>query len=309
MLKGLNSYFEELAIPKLHLLTFGGAIVLGILDYLNGPELSFSVFYTAPIMIAGWYGGKSIGFIMVGISALVWLGVDLASGSHYSSIFVPVWNMLVRLVYFVIILWLLLIVREKLALEESLADTDPLTGLANRRFFQEQLDREFNRLRRYPEAITIVYLDLDNFKYVNDTLGHDVGDELLKTVAHSLSRNTRDSDYVSRQGGDEFAILFPLLGGEAVAGMFAKLQNELLHEMQERGWPVTFSIGAVTFTQIMDSSRDMLKRVDDLMYEVKKSGKNNIRHITWPDDSLIKKIQYGASLAMDKTTAKQKKPL
>ncbi|MDH5219381.1 MAG: GGDEF domain-containing protein, partial [Gammaproteobacteria bacterium] len=234
--------------------------------------------------------------------------VDLISGGHYSSPLVPIWNMMVRLAFFVIILWLLLIVREKLALEESLADTDPLTGLANRRFFQEQLDREFNRLRRYPEAITIAYLDLDNFKYVNDTLGHDVGDELLKIVADSLSRNTRDSDYVSRQGGDEFAILFPLLEGEAVAGIFAKLQKELLREMQERAWPVTFSIGAVTFTQVMDSSRDMLKRVDDLMYEVKKSGKNNIRHITWPDDSIIKRLQYASSSARDKISTNQKKP-
>ena len=179
MLKYINDYLEYLGPNKSLVIALLGSALLGILDYLLGPELSFSVFYTAPIMLAGWYGGKKVGIAVVIFSSVIWLSADFAAGSQYSTWIVPIWNTLVRLAFFLIILWLLLLVREKLALEESLADTDPLTGLANRRFFQEQLEREYARVRRYPEPFTIAYFDLDNFKYVNDTLGHDVGDDLL----------------------------------------------------------------------------------------------------------------------------------
>ena len=113
-------------------------------------------------------------------------------------------------------------------------------------------------------------------------MGHNVGDELLRIVAENLSMNVRASDYAARLGGDEFAVLFPILDAETATSVLEKLQVELLDKMKEKGWPVTFSIGVVTFSQVMDTSRDMIKMVDDLMYDVKKSGKNNIRHIVWP---------------------------
>jgi len=262
-----------------------GSFSLGFLDYLLGPELSFSVFYTAPIMLAGWYGGKRAGFFVAILSAGIWLNADLAADGQYASWLISFWNSLVRLLFFFIILWLLLIVREKLALEESLADTDPLTGLSNRRFFLEQLEREYTRVHRYPEPITITYFDLDNFKYVNDSMGHDTGDELLQVVAQILKSSVRETDYSARLGGDEFAVLFPVMGGEAAMPVLVKLQQELLAGMQQKEWPVTFSIGAITFSGVMDSSRDMIKKVDDLMYQVKKSGKNNIYHLDWPEVS------------------------
>ena len=265
------------------MLTLVGALLLGVLDFLIGPELSFSVFYTGPIVLAAWYGGKRIGLALVFVCAGIWLSADLAADGQYTSWFVPLWDTLVRLTFFVITLWLLLVVREKLVFEESLADTDPLTGLANRRFFMEQLEREYARVQRYSAPFTIAYFDLDNFKYVNDALGHDAGDELLQTVATTLSSSIRVSDFAARLGGDEFALLFPVLENESAPVVLEKLQSELLVAMQEKAWPVTFSIGAVTFCKAEGSSRDMVKRVDDLMYKVKKSGKNNILHVVWPE--------------------------
>lgn len=283
LLKYFNSYLENLGAQRCLLLALAGTLLLGVLDYLIGPEISFSVFYTAPIMLATWYGGKGAGVTVAVVSAAVWLTADMTAGSQYSTLLIPAWNTLVRLTFFLIILWLLLIVRDKLALEESMADTDPLTSLANRRFFQEQLEREYSRVRRYPEPFTIAYFDLDNFKYVNDSMGHDVGDELLMTVAQTLSTSIRASDIAARLGGDEFAVLLPVLEKESALSVLEKLQDELLVAMQQKEWPVTFSIGAITFYKVMDSSRGMVKRVDDLLYEVKKSGKNNIRHVVWPD--------------------------
>jgi len=283
LLKYLNIFLDGLDPRECLVITLMISVLLGVLDFLIGPELSFSVFYTVPIMLAAWYGGKSVGLTVAVVSAGVWLGADLAAGSHYSTLLIPIWNTLVRLSFFLIILWLLLLVHKKLALEESLADTDPLTGLANRRFFLEQLEREYARFRRYPEPFTIAYFDLDNFKYVNDSMGHDVGDELLKVVAQTLSTSIRASDFAARLGGDEFAVLFPVLHQESAQPVLEKFSSELLAIMQEKDWPVTFSVGVVTFSEVMDSSRDMIKYVDDLMYAVKRSGKNNIRHLVWPE--------------------------
>ena len=265
------------------LIAFAASILLGYFDYSIGPEISFSVFYVIPIMMSVWYGGKNIGLVVSIVAATIWLSADIAAGHNYTGLFVPLWNTLVRLAFFLIILRLLLIVREKLQLEESLADTDVLTSLANKRFFLEQIEREYERIQRYPKPLTIAYIDLDNFKQVNDTMGHDEGDELLRAVASALTYNIRASDFAARLGGDEFAVIFPMLEEESALPVLEKLPSELLKIMQEKNWPVTFSIGAVTFTDVMDSGKDMIKLVDSLMYEVKKSGKNDIRHIVWPN--------------------------
>ncbi|MCW8854409.1 MAG: GGDEF domain-containing protein [Gammaproteobacteria bacterium] len=282
MLRYIDSSLTELGARKSFFIALISSFFLGLGDYVIGPELSFSVFYTAPIMLATWYGGKREGLIIALVCAGIWLMADLAAGNDYSAWLIPVWNTLVRLAFFIIILWLLNTVHEKLLFEESLADTDALTGLANRRFFQEQLEREYARVQRYPEPITIAYFDLDNFKYVNDSMGHDVGDELLRSVAKTLLANIRVPDFAARLGGDEFAVLFPVLKKESALAVLEKLQAELLAVMAAKGWPVTFSIGVVTFSRAMESSRDMIRQVDGLMYEVKKSGKNNIRHLVWP---------------------------
>jgi diguanylate cyclase (GGDEF)-like protein len=288
LLKYLDTYLGTLGTYTIFFIACIGVLLLGAVDGHIASEISFSVFYTAPIMLATWYGGKKVGYSIAIISAGTWLYADFIAGSQYSSLLIPVWNMLVRLVFFLIILRLLLGFREKLALEESLAATDPLTGLSNRRFFHEQLEREYARNQRHSEPFTIVYLDLDNFKHVNDTMGHAVGDVLLQNVAQTLLTEVRSSDFVSRLGGDEFAILFPMLDKSSTSFVLEKLQSKLLETMRKKNWPVTFSIGAVTFSDVMDSSQEMVKLVDDLMYEVKKSGKNDIRHVYWPEGRPLK---------------------
>lgn len=281
MLKNLDFFFDSLP-PKYTLLgMFLGTLSLGFIDFSIGPELSFSVFYLGPIMLAGWYAGKNAGIIIACLSGLTWMIADIAISGGYSSFYIPLWNTFSRLGFFLIILYLLLTIKEKLLLEASLADTDTLTGLANRRFFLEQLEREQIRVNRYPEPFTMAYIDLDNFKYINDSFGHDIGDNLLITVANYLKDNTRATDTAARLGGDEFAILFPHLDNKEAQKFFKDLQEVLGNIMNNNGWPVTFSIGAITFYHNIPAVRESIKAVDDLMYEVKKSGKNNIRLLKW----------------------------
>ncbi len=200
-------------------------------------------------------------------------------GREYSHNLTLVWNTVVRLAFFMLVMELLLSVRDKVTTLENLASTDPLTGLVNRRFFLEQLERECMRVRRYPEIFTIAYLDLDNFKYVNDTNGHLVGDELLQCVGEVLKSSLRESDMAARLGGDEFAIFFPSMKESTSKKVIEKLHVSLLSAMRANGWPVTFSIGVVTYLEPLVNIREMVKMADDLMYKVKKSGKNNICHI------------------------------
>jgi diguanylate cyclase (GGDEF)-like protein len=163
-----------------------------------------------------------------------------------------------------------------LAKEQELARIDPLTMVPNRRAFYEALDKERVRSLRYHRPFTIAYVDLDNFKKVNDSLGHAVGDELLVEVAMGVRSNLRDSDYVGRLGGDEFAILLPETDATAAQLVLRKLRLRLLEQMKAHSWQVTFSIGAATFLDPPDSLDVIIRMADETMYAIKAHGKDNV---------------------------------
>ena len=165
---------------------------------------------------------------------------------------------------------------EVLQREKELARTDVLTGLANRRAFYEALQVERSRAARYRRPITLACVDLDNFKRVNDTLGHSVGDELLARVADVLRQTLRLTDTIGRLGGDEFALLLPETDAPSAEALLEKLRVVLRRAMEARKWPVTFSVGAATFLENPPSIEHMIQTADELMYAVKKSGKNRI---------------------------------
>jgi diguanylate cyclase (GGDEF)-like protein len=160
--------------------------------------------------------------------------------------------------------------------EKDDARLDFLTRIANRRAFYEIASTEAARARRYQRPLTLIYIDLDNFKTVNDTLGHDVGDELLIEVAATLRSNLRTTDTVARLGGDEFALLLPETDQGAALLVINKVQEVLLESMRRRNWPVTFSIGLASFPVPPESVEEMVKQADAIMYSVKLKGKNSI---------------------------------
>jgi diguanylate cyclase (GGDEF)-like protein len=163
--------------------------------------------------------------------------------------------------------------------EKSLSRVDFLTQVPNRRAFYEVVRLEAMRSRRYKRFLTLAYLDLDNFKQVNDQLGHEAGDEVLRSVAQTLRGNLRDTDSVSRLGGDEFALLLPETNQEQAGIVIAKLRAALRKEMQACPCPVTFSIGLATFAAPKQSVDEMIKVADGLMYSVKKNRKDSLAAI------------------------------
>lgn len=166
---------------------------------------------------------------------------------------------------------------------EQLAYYDPLTNLPNRRLFFDRLSQELLHARRQSSFGAVMFVDLDRFKQINDSLGHDVGDMVLAETAKRLVRVLREGDTASRLGGDEFVALIPDLGAELErayinAGTVAeKLSLELSkpYILSTRELIVTASIGIILFPDGQDSAEDVMKQADMAMYRAKESGRNN----------------------------------
>jgi diguanylate cyclase (GGDEF)-like protein len=250
--------------------------LVGSIDLLTGNELSFSIFYLLPIMLVTWYAQKWAGNILCGISAIVWLFVDYASGHVFSYWMIPVWNAMVRLGFFLMITYLLSELKNHLRLEETLAKTDDLTQVLNTRAFKDISGKLFQLASRHYHSITLGYIDLDNFKAVNDRLGHSEGDRVLKTVARTLTRSVRATDVVGRLGGDEFAVLMPEISYAGAQVVFARIHEELAQDATDHGWPIGYSIGVAVFPKNPPTIDEALKLADHLMYRVKQEGKNDV---------------------------------
>ena len=155
----------------------------------------------------------------------------------------------------------------------NLATTDWLTGLHNRRSFQIATDNEISRQQRYGGVFSLAMIDLDGFKLLNDSKGHQAGDTALKLVADSIKTHTRRTDVVARLGGDEFVILMPNTGSAACLRLTRQLVVVIAHHMARAGFGVTASIGSATFTEAPESATTALQRADAAMYEAKARGK------------------------------------
>jgi diguanylate cyclase (GGDEF)-like protein len=267
-------------LPQSLLIAVASAMVLlvGILNDIAGPELSSAIFYLIPLVLVTWFTKRSIGLIFSVLSALTWLIADLTSGATYSFADIPYWNGIARLSSFFILTFILSALKSTLKEEEEFSRIDFLTGIRNRRNFIELVNMEINRARRYEHPFTMVCIDLDNFKTVNDCFGHSTGDMLLRLVAHTIRENIRATDTVARLGGDEFAILLPETGRNEAEVIMQKVQKVNLHIMRKHGWPVTLSIGVVTFTSPPSTVDETLRISDQLMYGAKNNGKNSIRY-------------------------------
>jgi diguanylate cyclase (GGDEF)-like protein len=257
-----------------------GLILLGVvalLDYLTGYELSFSLFYLIPIALFSWFVNNRLGVLVSFISAALWLVVDIAAGVRYSHPAIYFWNSIIRLTFFNLTV-LLISLGKALERERTFARTDYTTGIFNTRFFHILGQREIDRTIRYKTPLTVAFVDVDNFKVINDRFGHVTGDKILGIIASTIQRHLRKTDIVARVGGDEFAILLPDVGEEAAKIVVPKMQRKLLDEMWLNNWPVTFSIGVVTCVTPPNSVDEILNMADKLMYSVKNSGKNDIQY-------------------------------
>jgi diguanylate cyclase (GGDEF)-like protein len=162
--------------------------------------------------------------------------------------------------------------------QSTLARTDPLTGLYNRLGFGELAARELSRARRMSSATTLMSLDLDGFKQVNDQAGHAAGDDVLRSVGRAIRGAIRDIDVAARLGGDEFAVLLPDNRAQPPERAVERVRAAITDALARERWPVTLSIGAVTVQQREIGIDEMIHISDKLMYAVKNNGKSAMKH-------------------------------
>jgi diguanylate cyclase (GGDEF)-like protein len=170
-------------------------------------------------------------------------------------------------------------IERQLADLQRLATVDSLTGLDNRRSFLTLAGHEFSRWKRYRQQFTLMMFDLDHFKRINDTHGHDVGDEVLRVVAATCKSTLRESDIVARIGGEEFVVLFPETPPQSAIIPADRLRLRMESTVvRTRDAAVRFTIsgGIAEVVESDESIEDTLKRADNALYRAKQSGRNRI---------------------------------
>ena len=261
-------------------------LAVGWADYLTGPDIGFSLFYLLPIAVAAWYAGRWFGVAAALTAATCWQLADLG---WTESLAISMWNGLTRLAIYVVTAWLIARVRadreqlrnlnatleNALEREGALARIDPTTRLANSRAFLEHLRSDLAKFAQAHCDATLLFLDLDDFKSVNDQYGHGAGDEALSRIAAGLRRHLRGADMAARVGGDEFVVLLWHPDDEDTARQQAAIEATVAEVA--RDYPLAelgVSIGIARISDTLRDPEDLIRAADRAMYEVKSRRKS-----------------------------------
>jgi diguanylate cyclase (GGDEF)-like protein len=261
------------------ILAVGALLVAGIwlADLKLDPNMRFYAVYLVPISLVAWHCGRLCAAVLSILAVGMWVFGDREVSELWNAdSMAVVWNVTMRLVTFLAASLVVARLRRDFDLERELARTDQVTGAPNRHLFVEAAKAEMERARRYGRHFSVAYLDVDDFKLLNDRQGHDAGDAALRRTAEVIAANLRGLDRFARIGGDEFAILLPETAAEAAREVADRIRQKLLDAAGQAGWPVTFSIGVAGFRSPPNSVEELLRVADELMYTAKQAGKNRI---------------------------------
>lgn len=158
-----------------------------------------------------------------------------------------------------------------------MSNIDLLTGVANRKKFEQELRTETSRSDRYGHALSLAMFDIDHFKSINDTHGHEIGDRVLKNLASFVGENIREIDFFGRWGGEEFVLIFPDVGLEGAVGCAEKLRRLIAEQAFCLGLSITCSFGVAEYLP-GEAVEALFGRVDNALYRAKNSGRNHVVH-------------------------------
>ena len=254
-----------------------GIAIVGVIDYGTGSEIRTYPLYFIPIAYGAWRLGRMPVGLLALLSAVAWVLSNALFGLQLSHFSIWIINFVAQLSAFCLVGLLIVELRRRLRAEQDLSRKDTLSQLPNGRAFREHGEYLVALARRTNKPLTIAYLDLDNFKSVNDSRGHQEGDRALAAAAAAFTRECRESDLLARLGGDEFAVLMPDTGSDTAGVLFERLRRSLGDEMERRGWPITVSIGAMSYVVAPGSLEQAVRDVDALMYRAKQQGRNRVR--------------------------------
>ena len=256
-----------------------GYVLLTMLVYWGNsatpPTARFGILYVIPVLLVTWTDGLIWG-IVFGVASIA-LRETVALDQMPLDTPLP-WRIANAGAYVAVLAVAIAGLRNLRRSQTQLAQLviqDQLTNVLNARAFADRLGEELDRNRRYPRPLALLYMDLDNFKIINDTHGHQTGDAVLRLVADAMRSSVRHSDIVGRLGGDEFAVLMPETDAQVADAAAKRLVAGLRNVF--KGTPnVTASIGVVSCTATDASTDDLLRRADQAMYDAKKMGKDRV---------------------------------
>ncbi|HET9386948.1 MAG TPA: GGDEF domain-containing protein [Gemmatimonadales bacterium] len=271
--------FASLSPMLQRVLRLAGFVLLTFAVYwLNvstPPAARLGVLYIIPVLLVTWSDGLIWG-IVFGIASIT-LRETVAWDQMPAD--TPLHWRVANAAAYVAVVGVAMAGLQKLRHSQSelarLVTQDVLTNVLNARAFADRLGQELERNRRYPRPLALIYMDLDNFKIINDTHGHQTGDAVLRLVADAMRTSVRTADVVGRLGGDEFAVLMPETDPHVAEAAATRLVAGLRNVF--KGTPtVTASIGVVSCTATDASTDDLLRRADQAMYDAKKAGKDRV---------------------------------
>lgn len=250
--------------------------LIGYADYRTGADFEFYVFYSLPVIVSSIYLGLVRSMWIVLLSIFAWMATDHYLFRCHDSIAAVLFNGSMRAAILLFIACFISNIKSTLELEANRSRYDPLTMLYNRLGFNEIANKMLMVAKRKSFSTCLAYIDIDDFKKVNDLFGHNAGDELLRRVGNCMKMSFREEDVVARIGGDEFAVFLTGLNETDATKCIERSMKKLMASVKEEALDVGFSVGVVTFKTNNYLLGDMLSVADDLMYQVKQSGKGHM---------------------------------
>lgn len=243
--------------------------------YLVPSRFSAGFIFLLPISFATWFLSWQVAAIIAVVAAGFLFRFDLRYTNAGAA--VDYWNEFGNLVVATVFIYIFSELRDLYNRQIDLSRRDPLTGLLNRRGFGERLGIDSRRINRHHRPLTIAYIDVDNFKSINDTYGHAAGDAFLRGLGRQIVTRLRATDYLARMGGDEFAIALPETDQVSARIVLEEIHSDLKCFSAGKISNATISVGAVTFRSDLDPEA-MVAVADRAMYGIKQRGKNNIEY-------------------------------
>jgi diguanylate cyclase (GGDEF)-like protein len=284
------SFVRKLSLRHLNpahalLAAIAAAILVCALDFFTPNELSLSLFYLIPVVVCMLFVSRTAGYSSAVLCGIAWITIQALNGRRFSTPFYLAWSVFVRIGTNFLFAFLLDILRRVLEDLREMSFRDPLTGAANRRYFEEFLGRQIDRSLRDRQPLTLLTLDIDDFKSLNDRFGHAQGDAALVALAQSIQSGIRPDDMLARMGGDEFVVLLYGMDYDISEIVGARLAEAVREGWSAIGVDSTLSMGMISYPSesvgvgAHAGAEAMLDRADRLMFEVKRSGKNGRNHV------------------------------
>ena len=262
--------------PNAAPLTFGVFLVtlIAVCDNLTGRTFSVGFLYVGAAVVVTWLGTMRSAMLVAALAVTESLLADLMGSWDLTRTMVL--NAATSFGVMLFIVWIISSLRRSLIQQRHLAMVDPLTGALNRRSFSIAADRERLRAARTGLPVSMAYLDLDDFKGVNDRHGHKAGDHLLRIFAETVSSSIRGTDIFARIGGDEFIVMFPETGARDAISVVQRITRTIGDHCCTEDERISASVGIMTFQYPPATVDAMISEADRMMYQAKSVGPGQI---------------------------------